>query len=51
MEVFVVVWYMSHATPVSPKLSFGAPWRVGDTCRQKKSWIDNIKDWTSLPMP
>ena len=42
----------SHATTVSPKPSFRAPWRCGRRRgRQRKCWMDNVKEWTSLPMP
>ena len=47
---------MLHATTVSPKPFFRAPGRVGDAVigrgpQQSKFWMDNIKEWTSLPMP
>ena len=40
----------SHTTTTSPKPFFRAPWRV--CCSQhRKFWMDDIKEWTSLPMP
>ena len=36
---------MSHTTKASPKPSFRAPWKVGHAV------IDNVEEWTSLPMP
>ena len=42
----------SHATTAPLKPSFRAPWRVGDKCgRQRKCWMDNIKEWTFLLIP
>ena len=41
---------MSHATTASSKPSFGAPLKVGDAIvSREKFWMDNIKEWTSLP--
>ena len=41
---------MSHATTTYRKPFFSASWRVGDAfSRQKKCWMDNIKEWTSCP--
>ena len=42
---------ISHATTASPKPSFRAPLRMGDAVVSRKCWMDNIKVWTSLPMP
>ena len=43
---------MSHVTTASPKPSFRAPWRVGRRRgRQRKFWMDKIKEWTYLHMP
>ena len=33
------------------KTIFRALWRMGNTCWQRKCWMDNIKDRTPLPMP
>ena len=42
---------MSRATIACLEPTFRAPWRVGDAVvRQRKCWMDNIKEWTSLPM-
>ena len=38
---------MSHATTATPKPFLRAPWRAGE----KICWMDNVKEWTSLPMP
>ena len=43
---------MSHAKTASQKPSLRAPWRIGDVVVGRvKSWMNNIKKWTSLPMP
>ena len=44
---------MSHTKTASPKPYFRAPWTVGDAvCGwQRKCWMDNSKEWTSLPIP
>ena len=45
-------WFRACHTPRHPlqKPFFTAPWRVGGRCdRQRKCWMDNIKDWTSCP--
>ena len=43
---------MSHATTACPKLSFRAPLEGGRRLgRQRKCWVDSVKEWTFLPMP
>ena len=43
---------MLDAMTASPKPSFRAPWRMGDAVvGREKCWMDNIKEWNSLPMP
>ena len=42
----------SRATTASPKPFFRASWRVGQRRGwQRKCWMDNITEWTSLPVP
>ena len=42
----------SRATTASPKPPFRATWRMGDAVvRQRKRWMDNVKEWTIMPMP
>ena len=43
---------MSHPKAASPKPSFRGTLEGGRRRgRQRKCWMDNIKEWTSLPMP
>ena len=44
---------VSHATTASSKPSSKAPTLKGARRRvqQRKCWMDNVKEWTSLPMP
>ena len=39
---------LSHTTTASPKPTLEGGWCHG---WQRKCWMDNIKEWTSLPMP
>ena len=50
-----LAWFgrVTHTVTASPKPSFRAPWRVGDNTmvsRRNIGWMDNVKEWTFLPM-